>query len=91
MYNLKVKVKLIFFSRKHCIFSIDPPTAKDLDDALSCVLLPNGNYEIGIHISDVSYFVKHDTPLDVIAETLATSVYLVQKVSLNVLMYLPAH
>lgn len=67
--------------RKHCIFSIDPPTAKDLDDALSCVLLPNGNYKIGIHISDVSHFVKHNTPLDKIAEELATSVYLVQKVN----------
>lgn len=66
--------------RKHCIFSIDPPTAKDLDDALSCVPLPNGNFEIGIHISDVAYFVKQGTPLDEIAEKLATSVYLIQKV-----------
>lgn len=66
--------------RKHCIFSIDPPTARDLDDALSCVPLPNGNFEIGIHISDVSYFVKQGTPLDEIAERLATSVYLTQKV-----------
>ncbi|XP_001942877.1 DIS3-like exonuclease 2 [Acyrthosiphon pisum] len=66
--------------RKNCIFSIDPPTAKDLDDALSCVPLPNGNFEIGIHISDVSYFVKQGTPLDEIAEKLATSVYLIQKV-----------
>ncbi|KAL5233445.1 hypothetical protein ACI65C_000855 [Semiaphis heraclei] len=66
--------------RKHCIFSIDPPTAKDLDDALSCVPLPNGNFEIGIHISDVTYFVKQGTPLDEIAEQLATSVYLVQRV-----------
>jgi exoribonuclease R len=72
---------IFFFYRKHCIFSIDPPTAKDLDDALSCVPLPNGNFEIGIHISDVSYFVKQGTPLDEIAEKLATSVYLVQKVS----------
>lgn len=71
----------MFIYRNRCIFSIDPPTAKDLDDALSCVLLPNGNYDIGIHISDVSYFVKHGTPLDEIAEKLATSVYLVQKVN----------
>jgi len=71
------------FCRKHCIFSIDPPTAKDLDDALSCVLLPNGNFEIGIHISDVTYFVKQGTPLDEIAEKLATSVYLIQKVSIE--------
>ncbi|VVC37803.1 Hypothetical protein CINCED_3A015729 [Cinara cedri] len=66
--------------RKDCIFSIDPPTAKDLDDALSCVLLPNGNYKIGIHISDVSHFVKQNTLLDTIAKELATSVYLVQRV-----------
>lgn len=71
---------LSYLYRKHCIFSIDPPTAKDLDDALSCVLLPNGNYEIGVHISDVSHFVQHGTPLDKIAEEVATSVYLVQRV-----------
>jgi exoribonuclease R len=70
-----------FVYRKHCIFSIDPPTAKDLDDALSCILLPGGTYEVGIHISDVSHFVKYGTPLDKIAEKLATSVYLVQRVS----------
>jgi len=75
------QISFIFIFRKQCIFSIDPPTAKDLDDALSCVLLPSGNYEIGIHISDVSYFVKQGTPLDKIAEKLATSVYLVQRVS----------
>lgn len=74
-------MKYFSIYRQHCIFSIDPPTAKDLDDALSCVLLPNGNYEVGIHISDVSHFVKQGTPLDEIAEKLATSVYLVQKVS----------
>lgn len=73
--------QISFIFRKQCIFSIDPPTAKDLDDALSCVLLPCGNYEIGIHISDVSYFVKQGTPLDKIAKKLATSVYLVQRVS----------
>jgi len=63
-----------------CIFSIDPPTARDLDDALHCKRLPNGNFEVGVHIADVSHFVKPQTALDVEASNRATSVYLVQKV-----------
>ncbi|KAM4694026.1 DIS3-like exonuclease 2 [Discoglossus pictus] len=66
--------------RKACIFSIDPATARDLDDALSCKLLPDGNFEVGVHIADVSYFVQEGTALDAIASERATSVYLVQKV-----------
>ena len=46
------------------VVSIDPPGCKDIDDALHCRLLENGNYEVGVHIADVSYFVKPDTPLD---------------------------
>lgn len=84
MLSKNKEIKQLYFYRQHCIFSIDPPTAKDLDDALSCVLLPNGNYEIGIHISDVSHFVKQGTPLDEIAEKLATSVYLVHRVSIHI-------
>ncbi|CAG8687150.1 8258_t:CDS:2, partial [Cetraspora pellucida] len=61
------------------IFSIDPPTAKDLDDAVSCSRLPDGNYEIGVHIADVSYFVKQNSALDREARKRATTVYLVQK------------
>lgn len=56
-----------------------------MDDALSCTLLPGGTYEVGIHISDVSHFVKYGTPLDKIAQQLATSVYLVQRVSFKML------
>uniref|UniRef100_A0A670K9D0 DIS3-like exonuclease 2 n=1 Tax=Podarcis muralis TaxID=64176 RepID=A0A670K9D0_PODMU len=66
--------------RQECIFTIDPSTARDLDDALSCKPLPDGNFEVGVHIADVSYFVKEDTALDEIASKRATSVYLVQKV-----------
>jgi protein SSD1 len=66
--------------RRECIFSIDPPTARDLDDALSCTVLEDGNYEIGVHIADVSHFVKPETLLDEEAYNRATSVYLVQKV-----------
>ncbi|XP_060098808.1 LOW QUALITY PROTEIN: DIS3-like exonuclease 2 [Heteronotia binoei] len=66
--------------REECIFTIDPSTARDLDDALSCKLLPDGNFEVGVHIADVSYFVLEGTALDGVASQRATSVYLVQKV-----------
>uniref|UniRef100_A0A8D3D8X3 DIS3-like exonuclease 2 n=1 Tax=Scophthalmus maximus TaxID=52904 RepID=A0A8D3D8X3_SCOMX len=66
--------------RKECIFTIDPATARDLDDALSCKQLPDGNFELGVHIADVSYFVEEDNSLDSIASRRATSVYMVQKV-----------
>ena len=66
--------------RKQCVFTIDPLTARDLDDALSIESLENGNYKVGVHIADVSYFVRSNTLLDQEAEKRATSVYLVQKV-----------
>jgi ribonuclease R len=61
-------------------FTIDPKDAKDFDDALSFQVLENGNYEIGIHIADVSYYVKEGTILDDEAYKRATSVYLVDRV-----------
>ena len=66
--------------RKDCVFTIDPLTARDLDDALSIEKLENGNFKVGVHIADVSYFVKTNTKLDQEADRRATSVYLVQKV-----------
>ncbi|XP_030608531.1 DIS3-like exonuclease 2 [Archocentrus centrarchus] len=66
--------------REECIFTIDPATARDLDDALSCKQLPDGNFEVGVHIADVSYFVEEGNDLDAIASQRATSVYLIQKV-----------
>ncbi|KAG7227320.1 hypothetical protein INR49_000324 [Caranx melampygus] len=66
--------------RNECIFTIDPATARDLDDALSCKQLPDGNFEVGVHIADVSYFVEEDNALDAVASQRATSVYMVQKV-----------
>lgn len=66
--------------RYSCIFTIDPSTARDLDDALSCVYLEDDIFEVGVHIADVSYFVRENTPLDDSALERATSVYLVQKV-----------
>nr|KAF6494549.1 DIS3 like 3'-5' exoribonuclease 2 [Rousettus aegyptiacus] len=66
---------------KDCVFTIDPSTARDLDDALSCKPLADGNaYEVGVHIADVSYFVPEESDLDKVAAERATSVYLVQKV-----------
>ncbi|TUH55601.1 DIS3-like exonuclease 2 [Bagarius yarrelli] len=62
--------------RNECIFTIDPATARDLDDALSCKQLPDGNLEVGVHIADVSYFIEEGNELDYTASRRATSVYL---------------
>jgi ribonuclease R len=62
-------------------FTIDPIDAKDFDDAISIRNLDNGNYEIGVHIADVSHFVKPKTKLDEIAYKRATSVYLPDRVN----------
>ena len=61
-------------------FTIDPKDAKDFDDALSFRELENGNFEIGIHIADVSHYVKPGTILDEEAFDRATSIYLVDRV-----------
>jgi ribonuclease R/exosome complex exonuclease DIS3/RRP44 len=66
--------------RNTLTFTIDPKDAKDFDDALSFEKLPNGNYEIGIHIADVSHYVQEGTVLDDEAYQRATSVYLVDRV-----------
>ena len=62
-------------------FTIDPIDAKDFDDAISIRNLDNGNYEIGVHIADVSHFVKPDSILDKSAYERATSVYLPDRVN----------
>jgi ribonuclease R len=61
-------------------FTIDPADAKDFDDALSMRVLENGNTEIGVHIADVTHFVKKDASLDKEAFRRSTSVYLVDRV-----------
>ncbi|KAG2013594.1 SSD1 protein [Coprinopsis cinerea AmutBmut pab1-1] len=66
--------------REERIFTIDPETAKDLDDALSVKANEDGTYDIGVHVADVSFFVKPNTALDRDARKRATSVYLVQRV-----------
>ncbi|MBC7439586.1 MAG: VacB/RNase II family 3'-5' exoribonuclease, partial [Flavobacterium sp.] len=66
--------------RQILTFTIDPKDAKDFDDALSFQILANGNYEIGIHIADVSHYLQEGTILDDEAYNRATSVYLVDRV-----------
>ena len=66
--------------RSDLTFTIDPKDAKDFDDALSFTKLENGNYEIGIHIADVSHYLQEKTILDDEAYDRATSVYLVDRV-----------
>lgn len=60
-------------------FTIDPKDAKDFDDALSIRKLDNGNYEIGVHIADVTHYVKPGSIIDREAENRATSIYLVDR------------
>ena len=60
-------------------FTIDPEDAKDFDDAISFKKLPNNHFEIGVHIADVSYYVKIGTDLDEEARLRGTSVYLVDR------------
>lgn len=66
--------------RDICTFTIDPKDAKDFDDALSIRQLKNGNWEIGVHIADVSHYVTPGSILDDEAYNRATSVYLVDRV-----------
>ncbi len=60
-------------------FTIDPADAKDFDDALSFKQLTNGNYEVGVHIADVSWYVKPGSAVDKEAQERGTSVYLVDR------------
>lgn len=65
--------------RNLCIFTVDPSTATDLDDALSIERVSDGIYRVGVHVADVSYFVLPDTALDIEAQIRSTSVYMLQR------------
>lgn len=65
--------------RKVTTFTIDPEDAKDFDDAISLQTLKNGNYELGVHIADVTHYVKTGSEIDQEAFDRATSVYLVDR------------
>lgn len=61
------------------ICSVDPPGCTDIDDALHCRKIDSGNYEVGVHIADVSHFIRPGNALDKEAASRATTVYLVDK------------
>ncbi|GAX77417.1 hypothetical protein CEUSTIGMA_g4862.t1 [Chlamydomonas eustigma] len=61
------------------VCSVDPPGCKDIDDALHARSLPNGNIEVGVHIADVTHFLKPETAMDAEAALRGTTVYLVQR------------
>lgn len=76
--NRKYAKRLDF--RNELVITIDPEDARDFDDALSLKVLENGNYQIGIHIADVSHYVKENSATDIEARMRGTSVYLVDRV-----------
>jgi exosome complex exonuclease DIS3/RRP44 len=61
------------------VCSVDPIGCKDIDDALHCIELPNGNYEVGVHIADVTHFVKANSEIDREAARRCTTVYMVDR------------
>ncbi|TSK17962.1 Exosome complex exonuclease RRP44 [Bagarius yarrelli] len=73
--DLKVRADL----RHLCVCSVDPPGCTDIDDALHCRELDNGNLEVGVHIADVSHFIRPGTALDQEAANRGTTVYLCGK------------
>ena len=67
--------------RDEMIFTIDDITTKDIDDAISLKKLPNGHYELGVHIANVPYYIPYNSPIDLDARERSTSVYMIDKVN----------
>jgi len=65
--------------RHIAICSVDPPGCTDIDDALHCFALPNGNFQVGVHIADVSHFIRPGTAIDKEAANRSTTVYLTDR------------
>ncbi|XP_014280331.1 DIS3-like exonuclease 2 isoform X2 [Halyomorpha halys] len=65
--------------RSEVIFTIDPPTARDLDDAVSIKKLNDDTYQVGVHISDVTHFLQEGTKLDRMVSNRATTIYMVEQ------------
>ncbi|UKK00338.2 exosome complex exonuclease rrp44 [Theileria orientalis] len=65
--------------RNELVFSVDPPGCEDIDDALGCKTLENGNFEVSVHIADVTHFVHEGSNLDREASQRCTTVYLVDR------------
>jgi DIS3-like exonuclease 1 len=65
--------------KSHMVVSVDPIGCEDIDDALSVRIMPNNNIEVGVHIADVSYYVKHGSNLDLEARAKSTTIYLVDR------------
>ena len=61
------------------VCSVDPPGCKDIDDALHCIELENGNFQVGVHIADVTHFVKANAEIDREAARRCTTVYMVDR------------
>ena len=79
-YKISDEEKLLRLDLTHLqICSVDPPGCTDIDDALHCIVLPNGNYQCGVHIADVSHFIRPNTAIDEEAKRRSTTVYLVDK------------
>ncbi len=76
--NTEIKRRLDL--RNEICFTIDPEDAKDFDDAVSLKIIDKNTYQLGVHIADVSYYVKEDSKLDIEALTRGTSVYLANQV-----------
>ena len=71
--------KRLDLRKSHRIFSVDPPGCQDIDDTMSARILPSGDIEVGVHIADVTYFVPHNSSLDMEARSRGTTFYLVDR------------